>query len=111
MTLAARSLRKDLSPCPSKGALVRPARAWSERARLRNSAPSLLQLGMNSELILQSIQERLGEIGYSSNLIRREYLYADVSGLDYAPRRISLAAFAQDPPSYRNACIGELNQC
>src|SRR5690242_19401568 len=77
-----------------------------DRKKPGRSAPSLIQLGMSSELILQSIQQQLRDIGYASNLIRRDNQYADVSGQSYLTRHIPLAAFAQDPPSYRNACIG-----
>jgi hypothetical protein len=50
----------------------------------------------------------LQEIGYSEQLLRRDYAFADLLADSGAVRHIPLAAFAQDPPSYRNACFGVL---
>lgn len=63
---------------------------------VRLSATQLLDLTHNS----------LQEIGYRDDLLRHRYPFADVL-IDSSPtRRIDLAAFAQEPPSYRSACFG-----
>ncbi|MDQ3702996.1 MAG: hypothetical protein M3442_19045 [Chloroflexota bacterium] len=48
----------------------------------------------------------LREIGYGDDLLRRDYAFADLLGVSDAVRRIPLAGFAQEPPSYRTACVG-----
>ena len=45
-------------------------------------------------------------IGYSSDLLKPEYQYADCLSASRAVGEIPLAGFAQFPPDYRNACIG-----
>ncbi len=46
------------------------------------------------------------EIGYSNNLLKEEYSFADMFASDQPLRKIELAVFSQEPPSYRNACFG-----
>ena len=54
----------------------------------------------------ERIRQELGILGYTGDLIREDYLFADVLAPEYSVTSIPLAAFAQDPPSYRNACFG-----
>ncbi|MBP1467801.1 N-6 DNA methylase [Candidatus Chloroploca sp. M-50] len=62
----------------------------------RFSATQLLDLTHNG----------LQELGYRDDLLRHRYSFADVL-IDSSPTRtIDLAAFAQEPPSYRSACFG-----
>jgi hypothetical protein len=56
--------------------------------------------------ILVLAERGLREIGYANDLLRREYAFADLLGPSDAVRLIPLACFAQDPPSYRTACLG-----
>jgi hypothetical protein len=53
-------------------------------------------------------EQGLREIGYDDSLLRRDYDFADLLSAAGSVRRVPLAAFAQDPPSYRNACFGVL---
>src|SRR5712691_9092075 len=55
--------------------------------------------------LLAIAREGLRDIGYQNDLFREEYEFDDILAQDQ-PRKIELAAFAQEPPSYRNACIG-----
>lgn len=52
------------------------------------------------------VKDGLRNIGYFGGLLREEYQFADVLGQIYSVCSIPLAAFAQEPPSYRNACFG-----
>ena len=57
----------------------------------------------------QAIEQALRSIGYPDELLRRGYAYTDVliGGQEIrSERTIDLAAFAQRPHTYRNACIG-----
>lgn len=58
-----------------------------------------------AESLLRTARNTLLEIGYRDDLLRANYRFADVFA-DDALRYIDLAAFAQDPPSYRNSCLG-----
>lgn len=55
---------------------------------------------------LKQIETALSSIGYRTDLLIRNCEYADTTGTEYVVRQVSLAGFAQTPPSYRNACIG-----
>src|SRR2546426_840780 len=55
--------------------------------------------------LLTTAREGLRDIGYQDDLLREEYKFADVLAQDQ-PRKIELAAFAQEPPSYLSSCIG-----
>lgn len=61
-----------------------------------------------SDSVLAAAERGLREIGYSDQLLRRDYAFADLLTSSDEVRRVPLAAFAQDPPSYRNACFGVL---
>lgn len=61
---------------------------------------------MTSDAILQRMGRALRSIGYRDEWLLSNYEYADVAGDSYAVRTVAMAAFAQMPPSYRNACIG-----
>src|SRR6266571_5499540 len=56
--------------------------------------------------LLTMAQEGLRAIGYQDELLQTDYQFADMLAQDQPLRTIELAAFAQEPPSYRNACIG-----
>ena len=55
---------------------------------------------------LQLLKHELNGLGYVGGLIQEDYNFADVLLEDVKLTQIPLAAFAQDPPSYRNAAIG-----
>ena len=55
---------------------------------------------------LQSLKRELTDLGYVGSLLRDNYEFADVFSDDVSVNQIPLAAFAQDPPSYRNAAFG-----
>ena len=55
---------------------------------------------------LQLLKSELNGLGYVGNLLRENYEFADVLSEGAAVNEIRLAAFAQDPPSYRNAAFG-----
>lgn len=56
--------------------------------------------------LLSVVRESLLEIGYHNDLLQENYGFVDVLAQDQPLRSIELAAFAQEPPSYRNACFG-----
>jgi hypothetical protein len=56
--------------------------------------------------LFATVRNGLREIGYRDDLLRANYSFADVFTPSYSVTAIELAAFAQDPPSYRNACFG-----
>ena len=55
--------------------------------------------------LLTMAREGLRDIGYQNDLLREGYEFDDILAQDQ-PRKIELAGFAQEPLSYRNACIG-----
>ena len=55
--------------------------------------------------LLATARDGLRDIGYQNDLLREGYEFDDILAQNQ-PRNIELAAFAQEPPSYRNACIG-----
>ena len=56
--------------------------------------------------LVDLIRDSLLEIGYADDLLVRDYSFADFTAEAYDLVRVELAAFAQQPPSYRNACFG-----
>jgi len=56
------------------------------------------------ELIVEA-KKSLYEIGYTGELVLDDYQFADMFDDKVPVQRAELAAFAQAPPSYRNACI------
>lgn len=56
--------------------------------------------------LLSLIQQGFHEIGYQENLLKQEYGFVDICTDNNVIRQIDLAVFAQEPPSYRNACFG-----
>lgn len=56
--------------------------------------------------VLQYIKQEFRGLGYFGNLLHEDYAFADVLAPDYPVRHIHLAAFAQEPPSYRTAAFG-----
>ncbi len=60
----------------------------------------------SSSTLLTMVKSGLRGIGYQDNLLKQEYSFVDLRTDDYEIRTVQLAAFAQEPPSYRNACFG-----
>jgi len=58
--------------------------------------------------LLTMVRSGLRDIGYQDSLLKQQYTFVDVFTNDYKIRTVNLAAFAQEPPSYRNACFGVL---
>ncbi|PIX26684.1 MAG: hypothetical protein COZ68_00540 [Deltaproteobacteria bacterium CG_4_8_14_3_um_filter_43_13] len=58
---------------------------------------------------LESIHNELNRLGYVDNLLQEDYVFDDAAASETRELTIPLAAFAQWPPSYRNACIGVLS--
>lgn len=56
--------------------------------------------------IFSQIEHELAQLGYAGDLLRKDYVFDDAQSATSLERRIPFAAFAQSPPSYRNACIG-----
>ena len=56
--------------------------------------------------MFRSVKEGLLGVGYQEALLLEHYQFADVLANEYSVQEVDLAAFAQDPPSYRSACIG-----
>ncbi len=59
-------------------------------------------------LALDRIKAALGDIGYTGGLLQEQYAFADYLALmdGVGKETIPVAAFTQDPPSYRDAAIG-----
>ncbi len=58
---------------------------------------------------LSTIRNELKRLGYMDNLLQESYVFDDASFSGTRELIVPLAAFAQWPPSYRNACIGVLS--
>ncbi len=58
--------------------------------------------------VLNTVRNELNGLGYLDNLLQEDYVFDDASVSGIRELNIPLAAFAQCPPSYRNACIGVL---
>lgn len=58
--------------------------------------------------IFSKVRDELKRLGYVDELLRQDYAFDDASVAGTRDLHIPLAAFAQWPPSYRNACIGVL---
>lgn len=52
------------------------------------------------------VYDNLSCLGYSKNLLHKDYSFDDATTVLPLERKACIAAFAQSPPSYRNACIG-----
>ncbi len=63
-------------------------------------------LNHNGAELYRLVKNELVETGYTGSLIQEDYQFADILAAEYSIGSIRLAAFAQDPPSYRNACFG-----
>ncbi|MBI4620946.1 MAG: N-6 DNA methylase [Desulfobacterales bacterium] len=59
--------------------------------------------------LFYTIRDELKQIGYVDNLLQEDYVFDDAAASGTQDLTIPLAAFAQWPPSYRNACIGVLS--
>ena len=60
----------------------------------------------NQSETLQGIKQGFQGLGYVGGLLQEEYEFADVLSSEHPVKSIPLAAFAQEPPSYRNASFG-----
>ncbi|HVB59922.1 MAG TPA: hypothetical protein VNE61_01900 [Ktedonobacteraceae bacterium] len=58
------------------------------------------------EVLLREARDGLRNIGYQDDLLRERYQFTDILADAQSLCEIDLAAFAQEPPSYRNSCIG-----
>ncbi len=58
---------------------------------------------------LSTIRNELEGLGYTDKLLQEKYAFDDASFSGTQDLIIPMAAFAQWPPSYRNACIGVLS--
>ena len=56
--------------------------------------------------LYEIVKQGLAGIGYVGSLVQENYEFADILAQDYSVSTLPLAAFAQEPPSYRNACFG-----
>ena len=61
---------------------------------------------LNSQRLYELVKQGLTGIGYTGNLLQENYEFADILAHDYSVSTLPLATFAQEPPSYRNACFG-----
>jgi len=59
--------------------------------------------------VLGTIRNELKALGYAHNLLQENYAFDDATISGTRELNIPIAAFAQWPPSYRNACIGVLS--
>jgi len=55
---------------------------------------------------LQQIKQGFQGIRYVGHLLQVEYEFADILSSEHPVKTIPLAAFSQEPPSYRNASFG-----
>ena len=60
----------------------------------------------NGQRLYELVKQGLSGIGYSGNLFQENYQFADILAHDYSVTTVPLATFAQEPPSYKNACFG-----
>ncbi len=56
--------------------------------------------------IYEEVVRGFNSIGYDSSLLYENYEFTDIFSPDFLVKQIRLAAFYQNPPSYRNACFG-----
>ena len=58
--------------------------------------------------VLHRMKQEFQSLGYVGSLLQEDYAYADILAPEakYAVRQIPLAAFVQEPPSYRTAAFG-----
>ncbi len=59
-----------------------------------------------AEALLTITRTGLIDIGYHRDLLHNGYTFADVFAPNQPLRYVDLAAFAQEPPTYRNVCFG-----
>jgi len=67
---------------------------------------ALIELSAPARRTLAAVEPGLLAIGYQEQLMRRDYTFADMFATNKESRTIKLAAFAQEPVSYRSACLG-----
>ncbi|HWS84960.1 MAG TPA: hypothetical protein VN207_11965 [Ktedonobacteraceae bacterium] len=59
-----------------------------------------------AKTLVKMIRDGLLEIGYREDLLQANYGFTDMFSEDQPFRSVELGVFAQNPPSYRNACFG-----
>ena len=59
-----------------------------------------------TEALIATARESFINIGYHEQLLQEQYSFADIFAPDEHLRSVELAAFAQEPPTYRNVCFG-----
>src|SRR6266550_7209893 len=59
-----------------------------------------------TKALLKTIRDGLLDIGYREDLLQENYGFTDMFSEAQPFRSVELGVFAQDPPSYRNACFG-----
>jgi len=55
--------------------------------------------------LYERVKKGFSALGYTSELIRENYEFADVISPNVRLQTVPLATFFQDPPSYQNACF------
>ena len=61
---------------------------------------------LTHDQVLEHLKHEFRGLGYVGGLLQEDYAFADVLASHYAVKRIPLAAFVQEPPSYRTASFG-----
>lgn len=64
------------------------------------------ELSAAAQRVLAAVEPGLLAMGYQRQLLRQDYGFADVFSPHKESRTIPWAAFAQEPASYRSACLG-----
>ena len=62
----------------------------------------------NQVRALEYIKQGFQDLGYVGGLLQENYAFADFLAPEFAVTHIPLAAFAQEPPSYRTASLGAI---
>lgn len=65
-------------------------------------------MNVQTQTTLMMVRNELNRLGYEGQLIQDDYIFDDASTAGSRELLAPVAAFAQWPPSYRNACIGVL---
>ena len=60
----------------------------------------------SSANIYEQVKRGLRALGYEGALLQEDYEFTDFLSPNLSLKRIKLATFSQDPPSYHNACFG-----
>ena len=63
-------------------------------------------LSYDNAAVVMAMKQELEGLGYSGGLLQEDYEFVDIFASEYGVKRIPLAAFSQEPTSYRNASFG-----